>query len=177
MCRSSFLFYIADPPGLNLEPIAALHKWRVNIDNIFKRLHKEFFKELDFYDSIEIMMELDLSKAVEFFTHEFFRIAHAFDGGNEMIPISDRYYPIRPITGETYLMYFLGMSWWLPQNEKEREEIIMKFLKSVRSKLSPQTENERLYELYQLSVGYEKLQDYRSILLDAMECRNAIRKH
>lgn len=176
IARSAYLAYIASPPGHDLTPETALEKWRINCDKLYKRMHNEILIQYDFADSNELMFELDLSISTEYFTHEFFRMCGVFDHGCTMTPVANRLYPVKPIEEETYLMYFIGLSWWMPGEWQNRDERIINFLKTVRAKLAPNVSNERLLELWYSNTSAERIIDYKLMAIDILDCRRCMKR-
>jgi len=172
-CKNAYLVEVADKGGRTRHPAIANEVYALNAHRFFKRLNDFWLHELDPADMMEISLEFAFCKKSEAFLTMWWTICGLSSKQFQSVAPNDAF--LRPISDESVISYYIGLSWFLHINTERREERIINFLKTVRDNWPLKLENERIYELWNHYVTDAKIQEWKEIGFDMLNIRHCVR--
>lgn len=172
--KNAHIIYVAQVGGFSMENMPSQEKYRLLCERFFKDLHTIILTDLKREDSIEISLELTNHQTVERLLAEFWYFQGLIGKDANIISQSERDEFLRPISDESVMCYFIGLSWLMKYDTPHREEKLLTFFKYVRDQMKLKIENEMIYDLVEFFES-EKMVEWRIKAIDMMGVRHTLR--
>jgi len=173
--KNAYFIYYGGNEGFDMHWIRAQEEFRRRSDQVFRKLHEIHFKDLTFEDSLEISMELSWHIKTEEYMKKLLLLAGMTKMKQEVHSEADRTEFLRPVSGESIISYFMGLSWLVPDNIDKNKKL-EHFYKIIRDDLCPEISNERILELDSFFFDNDKILEYRLMAWDILGIRQHARK-
>lgn len=173
--KYAYFIYTATTGGYSMSNEKAVKTWIINSKKFFQYLKTRYDLVYDEYEMMAISEDFGHNKKIEELLEYFIRISKTLSDPNaECVTHGDNIDLYWNVSNESILTFFMGFSFILNGNFKNRDDNLMKMYGVVNQYLNLGFTKERIMDIDNFIFNDEKIDEIKHVAFDIFKIKHII---